>query len=120
GITNYTYNPTNRAGSHLSHTTINPDMIKVRTGVTTSITTRNVYDENFRKSSATAADGTPQAATTWFHYDAVGNQDYVTDPRGSGPGDPQYTTTTDYDNRNRKWHVWDAQGHRTTFGYDEA
>src|SRR5436305_13128125 len=38
-----------------------------------------------------------KAATTWFHYDPVGNQDYMTDPRGTGPGDPQYTTTTDYD-----------------------
>ena len=121
GITNYTYNPTNGGGSRLSHTTSNPDTVTVRTSARTpSITTRNVYDENFRKTSTTAADGTSQAATTWFHYDPVGNQDYVTDPRGTGPGDPQYTTTTDYDNRNRKWHVWDAQGHRTTFGYDEA
>jgi RHS repeat-associated protein len=120
GITNYTYNPTNGGGSRLSHTTSNPDTVTVRTGAQTSITTRNVYDQNFRKTSATAADGTASAATTWFHYDPVGNQDYVTDPRGTGPGDPQYTTTTDYDNRNRKWHVWDAQLHRTMFGYDGA
>src|SRR6266550_4673267 len=120
GITNYTYNPTNGVGSRLSHTTSNPDTVTVRTSDQTSIITRNVYDENFRKTSTTAADGTSQAATTWLDYDPMGNQDYVTDPRGTGPGDPQYTTTTDYDNRNRKWHVWDAQGHRTMFGYDGA
>jgi RHS repeat-associated protein len=120
GITNYTYNPTNGSGSSYKHTTSNPDTVTVRTSAQTSITTRNVYDQNFRKTSATAADGTASAATTWFHYDPVGNQDYVTDPRGTGSGDPQYTTTTDYDNRNRKWHVWDAQLHRTMFGYDDA
>ena len=121
GITNYTYNPTNGAGSRLSHTTNNPDTVKVRTSATTpDLVTKNVYDENFRKTSTTSAFGTPKTATTWFHYDNVGNQDYVTDPRGSGSGDPQYTTTTDYDNRNRKWHVWDARGHRTVFGYDDT
>ena len=119
-ITNYTYNPTNGGGSRLSHTTNNPDTVTVRTSATTSITTRNDYDENFRKTSATAADGTASAATTWFHYDNVGNQDYVTDPRGSSTPSAQWTTYTDYDSRNRKWRVREPLGRTTQFYYDDG
>jgi RHS repeat-associated protein len=119
-ITNYTYNPTNGGGSRLSHTTNNPDTVTVRTSATTSITTRNDYDENFRKTSATAADGTASAATTWFHYDNVGNQDYVTDPRGSSTPSAQWTTYTDYDSRNRKWQVREPLSRTTQFYYDDG
>ena len=120
GITNYTYNPTNGGGSRLSHTTNNPDTVTVRTSATTSnIVTKNVYDENFRKTSTTAADGTAQAATTWFHYDSVGNQDYVTDPRGSSTPSAAWTTYTDYDNRNRKWRIREPLGRTTQFYYDD-
>jgi RHS repeat-associated protein len=100
--TTYTYNPTNGTGNRLSHTTSNPDMIITPRGIQTS----NVYDENFRKESTTVG-----ASTTRFGYDDVGNPTTVTDPL-------IHTTTTDYDNRNRKWHVWDALGHRSIFGYD--
>jgi len=62
GITIYTYNPTNRGGSPLLHTTNNPDTVQVQTSANTNITTTNVYDENFRKTSATVG-----ASTTWFH-----------------------------------------------------
>lgn len=86
----------------------------------TGIVTQNIYDENFRKNSTTAGFGTADAATTWFQYDPVGNPTKITDPRGSGSGDPTYTTITDYDTRNRKWHVTDPQGHIITFGYDSA
>ena len=80
--------------------------------------TKNVYDQNFRKTSTTAADNTALAATTWLHYDVVGNQDYVTDPRGtSTPG--TYTTYTDYDTRNRKWQVRKPLGSTTQFYYDD-
>jgi RHS repeat-associated protein len=125
GITNYTYNPTNGAGSRLSHTTNNPDTVAVRTSPTASITTRNVYDENFRKISSTAADGTASAATSFFHYDAVGNQDWVTDPRGTvgrtwPNGDPAYTTYTDYDTRDRKWRVREPLARTTQFYYDDG
>ncbi len=110
--TTYTYNPTNgNGGSPYLHTTSNPDTVTAPTGIITS----NVYDENFRKTQTSVA-----GATTWFRYDAVGNQTCVTDPRGTGPCSAGYTTTTDYDSRNRKWHVWDAQGHQTTFTYDAA
>src|SRR5207237_1086076 len=59
-------------------------------------------------------------STTWLHYDAVGNQDYVTDARGSGSGDAAYTTYTDYDNRNRKWRVRAPLGQTTTLTLDPA
>jgi RHS repeat-associated protein len=111
-VTTYTYRPTNGNGtSPYLHTTNNPDTITSPTGIVTS----NVYDQNFRKTSTTVA-----GRTTWFHYDPVGNQDCVTDPRGTGACSPTYTTSTEYDTRDRKWKVWDAQGHLTTSGYDSA
>ena len=118
-ITSYTYNPTNGTGSPYKHTTNNPDTVTVRTSATTNITTNNVYDENFRKTSTTVA-----GATTWFHYDPAGNQDWVTDPRGTvnrtyPNGDPGYTTYADYDNRNRKWQVREPLGRVTQFYYDD-
>jgi RHS repeat-associated protein len=114
--TTYTYTPTSGGGgSSYKHTTSNPDTVTAPTGIVTS----NVYDANFRKTSTTGAYGTALAATTWLHYDAVGNQDYVTDPRGtSSPGN--YTTYTDYDSRNRKWQVREPLGHTTQFYYDDG
>jgi YD repeat-containing protein len=110
--TSYTYNPTNGGSSPYLHTTNNPDTITSAT----NIVTNNVYDENFRKTSTSIAGN-----TTWFKYDPVGNETCVTDPRGSGPCSPStYSTTTHYDTRNRKWYVNDAQGHQTTFTYDNA
>jgi RHS repeat-associated protein len=104
-VTSYRYRPTNGNGtSPYLHTTNNPDMITAPTGIVTS----NVYDQNFRKTSTTVA-----GRTTSFGYDNVGNPTTVTDPLN-------HSTTTDYDTRNRKWHVWDAQNHQTTFGYDNA
>jgi RHS repeat-associated protein len=113
----YTYNPTNGTGtSPYLHTTNNPDSVTTPTG----IITKNDYDQNFRKTSSTAAYGTTSVATTWFHYDPVGNQDYVTNPRGSGPGDAAYTTYTDYDSRNRKWRVREPLSRTTEFHYDDG
>jgi RHS repeat-associated protein len=110
--TAYTYNPTNGGASPYLHTTSNPDTITSPTNILTS----NVYDQNFRKTSTSVA-----GRTTWFRYDNVGNQDCVTDPRGSGPCSPStFSTSTHYDARNRKWYIDDAQGHRTTFTYDIA
>ncbi len=103
--TTYTYVPTNGGGgSSYKHTTSNPDTVTTPAGIVTN----SVYDANFRKTSSTTA-----AATTWFHYDAVGNQDYVTDPRN-------YITYTDYDTRNRKWQVREPLGHTTQFYYDDG
>ena len=118
GITNYTYNPSN-GGSPYTHTTNNPDTITVRTSSTNDIVTKNVYDENFRRTSSKAAYQTPKEATTWFGYDEVGNQTYVTDPRGSGSGDARYTTYTDYDERNRKWRTREPLERTTWFEYGD-
>jgi RHS repeat-associated protein len=78
------------------------------------------YDLNWRKKREQRAPGTSIEATTYFGYDYIGNPTYVTDPRGQSDGDSAYTTTTDYDQRDRKWHVTDPQGHQTIFGYDPA
>jgi len=96
-------------------TTNSPDTVTTPAGIVAT----NVYDENFRKTQ-TSIDG----KTTWFHYDNVGNQDWVTDPRGtighSYPnGEPAYTTYTDYDNRNRKWRVREPLGRTSQFYYDD-
>jgi len=114
--TSYRYNPTNGGSSPYLHTTNNPDLITSPTGIATNID----YDANFRKTWSSIA-----GRTTWFHYDLVGNLQCVTDPRGSGEcPSPNtqcaYTTRTEYDRRNRKWHVWDAQNNQTTFTYDNA
>lgn len=70
------------------------------------VVTARTFDENFRLSSEKMGSQDPSvAATTWFGYDNYGNQMFVTDPRGSGPGDVTYTTSTDYDTRNRKMQV---------------
>jgi YD repeat-containing protein len=47
---------------------------------------------------------------TYYGYDANGNLKFVTDPRGSGPGDPQYTTWYFYDAMNRQVLVIDPLG----------
>ena len=114
--TNYTYTPTNGGGgSSYKHTTSNPDTVTTPTG----IVTKNVYDQNFRKTSTTAADGTALAATTWFDYDDVGNQTYVTDPRGtSSPG--QLYHLYRLRQRNRKWQVREPLGRTTQFYYDDG
>jgi uncharacterized protein (TIGR02594 family) len=108
--TTYDYSPTEGGQSYL-HTTNSPYWVTLPTAVKT----HNVYDENWRKTSASVA-----GRTTWFHYDLVGNVEYVTDPRGTQDDLTHYTTHTDYDTRNRKWKVWDAQGHETDFTYDNA
>ena len=120
-ITSYDYAPAQgNITQSRRHTSNSPYWITVPVNATTSILTSNVYDENFRKTSTTAASGTSEAATTWFHFDNVGNQDYVTDPRGAGSGDSNYTTYSDYDSRNRKWRVREPLNHTTIFGYDEG
>ena len=119
--TSYTYLPTNGNGtSPYVHTTNNADTATTPTGIVTT----NDYDENFRKISSTAAYLTSDAATTWFHYDPVGNQDWVTDPRGTvgrtyPNGDPAYTTYSDYDERNRNWRVREPLGRTTWFEFGD-
>ena len=96
------------ASSSYLHTTDSVYSYTSRAGIVTG----NVYDGNFRKTSSSVA-----GQTTWFHYDNVGNQDYVTDPRGTGAGDSAYTTYSDYDTRNRKWRVREPLGYTTWFEF---
>jgi RHS repeat-associated protein len=109
--TTYTYHPTN-GGSPYLHTTSNPDTVTTPTGILTN----NVYDENWRKTSTTAASGTLNL-TTSFIYDAVGNLTDVTDPRGK-------KTHHVYDNRNRKVSTTEAYqtalAATTVWHYDAA
>ncbi|MGI8821577.1 MAG: hypothetical protein ACR2ID_12025, partial [Chthoniobacterales bacterium] len=59
------------------------------------IVTTSVYDADVRPLSVTATNPGGVPATTAFHYELAGNQDWVTDPRLK-------TTTTAFDPRNRK------------------
>jgi len=109
--TTYTYSV-----SPYLQTTNNPDTVTTPAGIVTS----NVYDGNFRKTSSTVA-----GKATWFHYDNVGNQDWVTDPRGTAGrtwpnADPAYTTYFDYDSRNRKWQIREPLGHTTQLFYEDG
>src|SRR5262249_39657529 len=99
-IIQHTYLPTNGTStSPFVHTTNNPDTITTPTG----IVTKNVYDENFRKTSTTVADGTALAAMTRFDYDNVGNLTFLTNPRN-------YQTYNTYDARNHKVTTTEAYG----------
>lgn len=95
------------------HTTNSPYWVTTPAG----IKTHNVYDENWRKTSATAAYGTASAATTSFGYDNVGNLTWVTDPLN-------HKTKNTYDNRNRKTSATEAYGTNlastTVWHYDGA
>jgi RHS repeat-associated protein len=94
------------------HTTNSPRWIIAPSG----ITTRNVYDEDWRKTSSTPAFGV--LSPTSFVYDNVGNLTDVTDPRGK-------VTHHGYDNRNRKTSTTEAYGitglaATTAWHYDPA
>ena len=96
-----------------SHTTTNPDSVTSGAGIRTT----NSYDKNWRKLSTTlgaqSTDPNSPPATTWFHYDDIGNQTYVTDPRGSATDLTQFTTHTEYDLVNRPWRITDAANQTT-------
>lgn len=76
----------------LSHTTSSAYWVKSDL----SKETRYDYDKNFRRTLMIQAPGTADAASTQYHYDAVGNLDWTKDPR-------QYQTDFQYDERNRLW-----------------
>jgi RHS repeat-associated protein len=111
--TRYDYAPTQGNTTQAQqHTSNSPYWITMPTG----ILTHNIYDENWRKTSATAASGTLNL-TTSFIYDPVGNLTDVTDPRGK-------VTHNVYDNRNRKTSTTEAYGTNiaatTVWHYDAA
>lgn len=78
-----------------------------------------LYDENRRKISVTAAEGTGDAALTTFEYDDVGNVTSVVMPKEQ-PGQPDAgkKSIAVYDARNRPKTVTDALQKTTSFFYD--
>jgi len=111
--TTYDYAPTQgNATQSRQHTANSAWWITMPTG----ILTHNVYDQNWRKTSTTAAYGTVNL-TTSFVYDNVGNLTDVTDPRNK-------VTHNVYDNRNRKASTTEAYGTNiaatTVWHYDAA
>jgi RHS repeat-associated protein len=100
------------ASSSYLHTTDSVYTHTSRAGIVTT----NIYDENFRKTSTTAAYGTLNL-TTNFVYDYVGNLTRVTDPRSK-------LTVNGYDARNRKTSTTEASGTNlattTVWHYDGA
>jgi RHS repeat-associated protein len=90
------------AALHRPTATISPS------GITTAIH----YDLLGRRLSVTKAPGTPEAATTTYQYDAVGNEIASLSPTD------QKTTHT-YDARRRRVTTTDAIGRTWTFGYND-
>jgi RHS repeat-associated protein len=116
-FTTNAYVPTGKTSSYITTSKL-PFVTTAPEGQSTNKTTNFYYDPDWQKTRTQESPGTSVEANTYFGYDPLGNLTYVTDPRGTGANDPNYTTTTNYDQRNRKWHVTDPQGHITTFGYD--
>jgi RHS repeat-associated protein len=110
--TSYDYSPTQGGTQWQLHTTNSPWFVTSPA----QIVTHNVYDENWRKTSVTAAYNTLNL-TTAFVYDNVGNLTQVTDPRLK-------VTRHGYDNRNRKVSTTEAYGTSlqatTVWHYDGA
>lgn len=78
-------------------------------------TTSFTYDANGYLIQITDPAGT----STWFQYDAAGRRIGMTDARGSGPGDPNHTTTFTYDKAGRLTHVYSPVG-ELDYEYDAA
>lgn len=75
--------------------------------------TRNVYDDNRRKSSVTVGSGSGDDATTSYTYDWVGNLRTITNPLNHN------NVSTLYDERNRPYST-SVGGQTTTITYDTA
>jgi YD repeat-containing protein len=58
--------------------------------------------------------------TTWFTYNPSGTIQKVTDARGSGPGDPSYTTTFEYNAADQEKKMTYPDGSFRTWDYDDA
>jgi RHS repeat-associated protein len=118
----YDYSATD--GTPYSHTTKSWRWKTTAANTSSHVITENLYDPNFRLSTKTESYGSLNART-YYGYDANGNQTSVVDPRGSGADDLNYTTTTEYDLRNRKTKTTspqaaDGQIQITQWGYDDA
>jgi RHS repeat-associated protein len=110
--TNYDYAPAQgNTTQSQQHTSNSPYWIVLHSG----IKTHNLYDDDWRKTSTTPADGVLNP--TRFAYDNVGNLTDVTDPRGK-------IAHSVYDNRNRKTQTTEAYttpiAATTVWHYDAA
>jgi RHS repeat-associated protein len=116
-LTGSTFYDTNGVGEDYTHTDANAKWVLSPGGKKI----KNVYDENYRKTSATQAFGTTDAATTSFGYDNVGNVTSMLSPNEQ-PGElySGFSTTTTYDERNRPMSISDSQNNITTFKYDAS
>jgi RHS repeat-associated protein len=109
------YTATNGSSSY-THTT---KSIRKTTGPATAsapggIVMGQTYDNNLRVASRIQAQGvTGVQATTTLGYDANGNQTSLNDPRN-------YTTSTTYDNRNRKINSTNPLTQITRWAYDSV
>ena len=103
-LTSYDY--TRPGYSAYTHTTSNWQKMTQLAAPAAAVVTQRLYDANLRKSTEIEAYGVAGvAATTYYDYDANGNETKMTDPRGTGLGDANHTVTTTYDSRNRKTRV---------------
>jgi RHS repeat-associated protein len=104
--TNYSYDlPGGVCGC--SHEKANPTKITLPSGRATTMT----YDVEWRKTGKAVGEGTPDAATTQYEYDLIGNLVRTIDGRGK-----QWATT--YDNMNRRKSRADPLGNTTEWTYD--
>lgn len=71
------------------------------------------YDLEWQKTKETVGFGTPDAATTMYGYDLVGNLTKMTDPRGK-------VWSSTYDSRNRRKSSTDPLGNTTQWDYDSV
>lgn len=90
-----------------SHSDNHPTKITLASGKITQI----AYDLQWRKIRHTNAAGTADEASTFYEYDAIGNQVTVIDPRGK-------KWITEYDERNRTKSSTDPLGNKTQYTYD--
>ena len=97
------YGPTD-SGDDYTHTDSNPTFVRSPMGKETAI----VYDENRRKKSVTVANGTSDAATTTYNYDANGNLTSTVSPNEQSGQYAGQSTSTSYDERNRAYSTTDA------------
>lgn len=113
----YTYYDATGTGNDYTHTDSNVTYVKLPSGKKVKTT----YDENYRKTSVTAGEGTSDAAKTSYGYDNVGNVTSVISPKEQ-PGQVYAgkSTVTAYDERNRPMSITDALNDSATFQYDAA
>lgn len=107
--TAYSYGLLGGSGCGSCHTDKNLTRVTLPSGKYTTFT----YDAEFRRTGVTTGAGTPEAATTAYAYDSVGNLVTLTDPRGK-------VTAYAYDARNRRLSVTDPLNHKTAWTYDDA